>query len=327
MGKYTQLSITDRRRLYVFLEMGLSVTEIAQKLSRNRSTLYRELHRNQETEGYLPGIAQQKADTRTRQGRGRKLEKDPALHEYVIRALKKGWSPEQISGRMRFQKINYYACHETIYQHIYKSRHENLYHYLANKKPKRRKRYSRKAQRCRYGAIRLITQRPAEINTRKRFGHWEGDSIEFKGTKEKTVTTLVERKTRMVYLIKNNRKYSRGIMNNIKNKFENLPKKMLKTLTFDQGCEFADYPHLEHQNECKVYYCQAHSPWQKGSNENMNGRLRRYLPREVEIDKVTQEELNLLAEKMNRLPRKCLGFKTPNEMFIQQHKNDCRTWD
>ena len=325
MGKYTQLSITDRQRFYVFLEMGLSLSEIAKKLSRDKSTLYRERNRNREVEGYLPGLAQQKAGARRE--RLRKLEKDLALHEYVLRGLKKEWSPEQISGRMKFQKLNYYACHETIYQHIYKSSHEKLYHYLAYKKPKRRKRYSRKSHHCRYGKIRLITQRPAEINTRKKFGHWEGDSIAFSGTKEKMVTTLVERKSRMVFLIKNNRKYSRGVMDKIKNKFETFPKKMLRTLTFDQGSEFADYPHLQDQTACKVYYCQTHSPWQKGSNENMNGRLRRYLPREVEIDKVTQEELDRLAEKMNRLPRKCLGFKTPKEIFIQQLKNDCRTWD
>ena len=116
-------------------------------------------------------------------------------------------------------------------------------------------------------------------------------------------------------------------MDKITKKFGNLPKKMRKTITFDQGVEFADYRHLEQQVKCKVYYCETHSPWQKGSNENMNGRLRRYLPKDAEIDKVTQIDLDLLASKMNRCPRKCLGFKTPNELFIQQHKNDCRTWN
>lgn len=101
---------------------------------------------------------------------------------------------------------------------------------------------------------------------------------------------------------------------------------MCKTITFDQGIEFADYRHLEQQIQCKVYYCETHSSWQKGSNENMNGRLRRYLPRETEIAKIAQSQLDELATKMNRCPRKCLGFKTPKELFIQQYKNDCRTW-
>ncbi len=129
MGKYTQLSITDRQRFYVFLEMDLSISEIAKKLSRDRSTLYRELRRNREVKGYLPGLAQQKAVARRK--RLRKLEKDLVLHEYVIRGLKKEWSPEQISGHMKFQKLNYCACPETIYQHIYKSSHEKLYHYFS----------------------------------------------------------------------------------------------------------------------------------------------------------------------------------------------------
>ena len=125
MGKYTQLSITDRQRFYVFLEMGLSLSEIAKKLSRDKSTLYRERNRNREVEGYLPGLAQQKAGARRK--RLRKLEKDLALHEYVLRGLKKEWSPEQISGRNEnFKRSQSYACHETIYQHVYKSSHRNF---------------------------------------------------------------------------------------------------------------------------------------------------------------------------------------------------------
>jgi IS30 family transposase len=171
----------------------------------------------------------------------------------------------------------------------------------------------------------LITERSEDIATRQRFGHWEGDTIAFSGTKEKVVATLVERKSRLVYLIKNDRKYSRGVMDKIKRKFELLPRKMCKTLTFDQGREFADYRHLEQQIKCRVYYCETHSPWQKGSNENMNGRIRWYLPRSTHIACITQQELDQLADKLNHCPRKCIGFKTPNELFIQQYKNDCRT--
>ena len=115
-------------------------------------------------------------------------------------------------------------------------------------------------------------------------------------------------------------------MDKIKKKLAAFPEKMFKTITFDQGIEFADYRQLEPDKERNVYYCETHSPWQKGSNENMNGRLRRYLPKEADIDRITQEELDQLAAKMNRCPRKCLGYKTPQELFIQQYKNDCRTW-
>lgn len=327
MGEYTHLSISDRRRLHIFLEMGVSITEIAKKLDKHRSTLYRELARNREENTYLPGIAQEKAEKRAQQKRPTQFEKDGVIRDYVIRSLKKGWSPEQISGRMKHHKLTFYSCPESIYQFIYKSKNKDLYHYLAYKKPRRRKHFARKKQPCRFGKIRLITQRPKNIATRKKFGHWEGDTIEFRGTKEKVVTTLVERKSRMVMLIKNNSKHSQGVMDKIKKKFEGLPRKMCKTMTFDQGSEFAAYRELEQQLKCRVYYCEAHSPWQKGSNENMNGRLRWHLPRETDIAKMTQEELDQLAAKMNRCPRKCLGYKTPQEVFFQQYKNDCRIWN
>lgn len=326
MGKYTHLSITDRHRLHIFLEMKLPIAEIAKRLSRHRSTIYREIERNQEEDAYSHGIAQDKTEERAQQKRVSKLESDGVIRDYVIRSLKKGWSPEQISGRMKYHKLTFYVCAETIYQFIYKSRNKELYHYLAYKKPKRRRRFARIKRPCRYGKIRLITQRPDDIATRKRFGHWEGDTIQFKGHREKVVTTLVERKSRMVYLIKNNSKHSHGVMDKIKNKFASLPEKMFKTITFDQGSEFAGCRDLEVKLKGRVYYCEAHSPWQKGSNENMNGRLRWHLPSETDITKITQEELDELAAKMNRCPRKCLGYKTPQEVFIQQYKNDCRIW-
>lgn len=326
MGNYTHLSISDRRRFYTFLEMKLSMTDIAKKLGKHRSTLYRELERNQEPDGYVPGAAQLKAAERAKQKKPSKIEKDGYLRDYIVRSLKKNWSPEQISGRMKFHKLTIYVCPETIYQFVYRSKNKELYHCLPYKKPKRQKRYSRQKSPCRFGKIRLITERPKDIETRKRFGHWEGDTIQFKGTKEKVVTTLVERKSRLVFLIKNNRKYSQGVMEKIKEKLATLHEKMFKTITFDQGIEFADYRQLEQNKERKVYYCETHSPWQKGSNENMNGRLRWSLPRETDIAKVSQEELDQLAAKMNRCPRKCLGFKTPQEVFFQQYKNDCRIW-
>lgn len=307
--------------------MKLSITDIAKRLSKHRSTLYRELKRNKEAEVYLPGAAQLKADERAKERRQSKIEKDGYLRDYIVRSLKKGWSPEQISGRMKYHKLTIYVCPETIYQFVYRSKSKELYHCLPYKKSKRQKRYSRQKSPCRYGKIRLITQRPEDIAARKKFGHWEGDTIEFRGTKEKIVTTLVERKSRMVFLIKNNRKYSQEVMKKIKEKFASLPEKMCKTITFDQGVEFADYRQLEQDNKRKIYYCETHSPWQKGSNENMNGRLRWHLPKEADIAKITQEELDELAAKMNRCPRKCLGYKTPQEMYIQQYKNDCRTWD
>ncbi|MCD6055475.1 MAG: transposase [Gammaproteobacteria bacterium] len=135
--------------------------------------------------------------------------------------------------------------------------------------------------------------------SRKRFGHWEGDLIEFSGTKQKTVTTLVERKSRIVILLKNDNKSSKPVINKIKEKLMPLPDQMCQSITFDQGSEFAQYGELERELNCKVYYCHVQSPGQKGSNENMNGRLRRYLPRTASVEAITQLQLDELAAKMN----------------------------
>jgi IS30 family transposase len=327
MKDYTHLTINDRQRLRAYLDMGVSVKAISQKLTRHRSTIYREINRNKEQYGYFPGIAHEKAISRAKNGRGSKLQKNAYLRDYVCRSLKKGWSPEQVSGRMKYQKLTIYVCPETIYQYVYKSKNKELYYCLPYKQSKRYKRYTRKQHQCRFGGDwRLITERPADINTRIRFGHWEGDTIQFAGNRKKVITTLVERKSRMLFLIKNNSKHSTGVMEKISNKFENLPKQMCKSITFDQGVEFADYKLLESRRRCKIYYCETHSPWQKGTNENTNGRLRRYLPKTATIDDITQNHLDALADKMNLCPRKCLGYKMPKEVFIQQFKNDCRVW-
>jgi IS30 family transposase len=151
--------------------MKLSIEDIAKRLGRHRSTLYRERERNKEPEGYLPGTAQLKAEERLAEKRQSKIEKEAYLREYVVRSLKKGWSPEQISGRMRYHKLTMYFCPETIYQFVYRSKNKELYHCLPYKKSKRQKRYSRQKSPCRYGKIRLITERPADIAARKKFGH------------------------------------------------------------------------------------------------------------------------------------------------------------
>ena len=236
MNNYRQLSLNERQSLYMYLEMGLSIKAISQKLSRYRLTIYREINRNKEPGKYLPGVANQKAISRAYNGRISKIHRDRYLRDYVVKALKKGCSPEQISGRMKYQKLTIYVCPETIYQYVYKSRNQELYHCLPYKQSSRFKRYARKKQQCRFGGnIRLI----ADINKITRFGHWEGDTIQFTGNKKNVVTTLVERKSRMVLLIKNTSKHSRGVMEKISDKFESLPRKMRKTITFDQGTEFA----------------------------------------------------------------------------------------
>lgn len=317
MNDYTHLTRKERYRIYALLDMGKTEDQIAEKIQRHRSTIYRETSRNLEEEEYYPIVAQQKAEARRRGIRSCKLQRDAALYDYVVRHLRMGWSPEQISGRMRLEGKGYYICPESIYRYIYREKNKGLYRYLHYKKPRRRMRHDRNPRACRYGNIRLITNRPKEVEGREKFGHWEGDSIVFNTNRKKSVVTLIERKSRAVSIIKNENIHSEVVMEGIKNTFMHMPKKAFLTATFDQGSEFADYRKIEGATGCRVFYCEVRSPWQRGSNENMNGRLRRYLPLYTDIESVRQKQLDKLAEKINNTPRKCLGFRTPREIYLK----------
>ena len=322
MNNYTHLTMQDRCLFNVFLEMGLAISEIAYRMNRHRSTLHRELKRNQDKSVYKPGLANQKALAR----RQRKsfIQLFPTLRQYVVQHLKLGWSPEQICGRLKRKKSKYIICHETIYRFIYKHC-LSLHRYLPYKKPRRFRPRARKPQQCRFGERRIISERASYIDERKHYGHWEGDSIEFEGNKKAHVTTLVERKTRFLCLIKNETKISATVMGNIYKKLSSLSQKVCKSITFDQGTEFSSFVSLESPLSCKVFYCHAHSPWEKGTNENMNGRLRWVIPKNANIDKLRQEQLDELANRMNNTPRKCLDYKTPNELFLTRFTDCCRT--
>jgi IS30 family transposase len=326
MGNYRHLSLRERQIISDLTQQGVSKVIIAGQLKRHRSTINRELVRHQEQGIYSPTIANQRALTTRSQPRLCLIEKYITLRMYVKQHLKKGWSPEQIAGRLKRKKSKYTICHETIYQFIYRKRNKKLFLLLPNQKSKRYRQFARKPQVCRFGNKRIITERANYIDKRFHYGHWEGDRIEFKGERSAAITTLLERKTRLVVLIKNTDKKSCVVMNDISNKFGNTPNKFCQTFTFDQGSEFAKFALLERKLECKVFFCHAHSPWEKGANENMNGRLRRYLPFSKNINDIHQNQLDELSNALNNTPRKCLDFKTPRELFLKHFKIDCRTW-
>lgn len=321
MENYTQLTAKERYQIYAFLDMGILKSDIAKRLGRHKSTIYREIKQNSKDEIYFPVVAQQTADARKRKERPCKMQKDAELNNYVIQCLKKGWSPEQISGRMRLDGSLYYICPESLYRYIYREKNKELYYYLHYKKPQRGIRYGRKSRACRYGDIRLITNRSKEVETRESLGNWEGDSIIFNTSRKNSIATVVERKSRVVAIIKNEAIDSKTVMNNIASHFLYVPKKAFITITVDQGSEFANFRQLEMALGCLLFYCEIRSPWQKASNENTNGRIRWYFPRNTNIEAVTQEQLDILARQMNNTPRKCLGFQTPKEVYLQHCKN------
>lgn len=325
MTHYTQLSMRERCLLTTFLAMNLSISTLSQRMGRHRSTLYRELKRNRNAGRYQPGAADAKAKERHPKA-ANKLRENETLNHYVVEGLKKGWSPEQISGRMKRERQPFYACAESIYRYIYQHKNLGLYQLLPRKKIKRYSHGVRKPRENRFQmAKKNICHRPEDIDKRAQIGHWEGDTIRFQHSQKTCVTTLVERKSRFVCLRKNENKTTKTVMGHIYQAIHLIPKKMWRTLTLDQGIEFTNFRTVERQTQCKIYFCDPHSPWQRGSNENMNGRLRRYLPKNFKIDNIGQDDLDNIAVLANNTPRKCLGYLTPTEVVLQHWKEYCRT--
>lgn len=325
MKKYQHLSSKERLKLYGAYQKGLTITQIANLLQRSKSTISRELKRNTKGKWYLPDRAHKLYRERY-SGRPRKIKADSELYYYIRHKLMAGWSPEQISGRLKRENKPYYACHETIYQYIYRERQgKTWYNFLARAKPRRGKRKGRKVGSGKFLGLRLIHSRPDHILNRQQMGHWEADTIAFAGHKYENVTTLLERKSRYLIMIKNKNRQSEHVMQAIQNALMQLPRNKRRTITFDQGSEFAHWRKLERQTKCIAYYCDPHSPWQRGSNENMNGRIRRFLPRVIPIDHLCQRQIDNICKKINMIPRKVLGFLTPREAIKLKARIVCCT--
>ncbi|MDX1924033.1 MAG: IS30 family transposase [Rickettsiaceae bacterium] len=275
MTKYTRITLSERENIYSLIQSGYNQTNIAIQLGRNKSTISRELRRCREDPlGYLPDRANDKAISLMR--RDLKLFRSIKLKSYVIDKLTLGWSPEQISGRLRLEGGDMRISHETIYKFVYDeegSKH-TLFHLLPRKKPRRTRWRGRKPKKSHIPYSASISNRPKTIDKRKRIGDWEGDLVVLASVHSDNITTLVERKSRLAKLTPNRGKWTKGVICVIA-KCLDAPKRYKKTITFDRGKEFASYKDLG----MTTFFCNPHSPWQKGSNENFNGRLRRYFPK------------------------------------------------
>lgn len=324
-GCYQQLTLTDRRLLHRFLEQKLAVNEIARRLGRHRSTIYREIRRNTfhdrelpEYTGYFGTIADEL--TRERRRRLRKLRRHPDLRAEVISQLEARWSPEQIAGRLLSEGISpVRVSAETIYRFIYSKEDYQLglYQYLPEARRRRRSLRSRKPRDGAFPASHRIGQRPDFIGNRSQFGHWEGDLIIFERPfGHANLTSLIERKSRYTVLIKNPSRHSRPIMDKIVRAFSSLPAFARQSFTFDRGTEFAAFRALEDGIGARSWFCDPSAPWQKGAVENSNKRIRRFLPSNTDLSHMSQATLNQITRMLNDQPRKCLGYRTPTEAFM-----------
>lgn len=308
-----QIQPNERDKIAVWSGSGLSVREISRRLGRNPSTISRELKRNRWGDGYEAIQAQRASWLRKSYTNRTHPQKSACVYSYVLEKLKEGWSPEQISGRLKLEKGEKVIHWETIYRWVHLPEYESkrLWEYLTLKRKKRHKKYGRKVQRVRIPNRVSIHLRGKRIDSRKTFGHWEGDSIIGQQTKSKVIHTEVERKTRYLQAIIIDSKSAIDTIEAQKKIFTQLP---AKTVTVDNGLEFAKHEELNHLG-IKTFFADPYCSGQRGTNENTNGLIRRYLPKKTNFDNLDQSELDDIVWEINNRPKKVLKFSTPFEVL------------
>jgi IS30 family transposase len=315
-GRY--LSVAEREEIALGLARGESCRVIGARIGRPACTVSREVARNRDWLGrYRALTAQGLADLRARRPKQAKLAVNGELREWVQGKLERRWSPEQVSVALREQfpgRPEMQVSHETIYQSIYVQGRGALRRELAASlrtgRALRKPRRTGGERRGRIPGMVNISQRPAEAEDRAVPGHWEGDLI--MGTKNSAIGTLVERSTRFVLLLHLPAGHGADqVAAAMTEAMGTLPAQLRRSLTWDQGSEMAGHARIAIDTGLEIYFCDPHSPWQRGSNENTNGLLRQYFPKGTSLAVHAREHLETVAAELNSRPRKTLGWKTP----------------
>jgi IS30 family transposase len=319
---YTHLNENERYVISHLNCAGFSHREIARRINRHHVTVSRELNRYKSMYAYTTywyDWTHPEAIKRRRKARHHRRRSNQRLFDYVKQRLEADWSPEIIAEKLKLDHPDdegMRASQETIYRWIYLDAIEGgtLYHHLRRRRKKRRR-------QKRYGSGRRfipgrvsISERPESVETRERFGDWEGDTIEGKKSTG-YMATHVERKSRFLIAAKLLDKKAESLTSESVKAFCRIPIEMRKTLTVDNGKEFARFKEIETQTGLTVYFADPYSAWQRGTNENTNGLLRQYFPKGTDFRNVTAEELAFAVKKLNHRPRKCLGYQSPYEVF------------
>jgi transposase, IS30 family len=314
-NNYKQLSQNEREKIYQLKNQGMTNSDIASELERDKSTVGRELLRNQhlKLKQYLPDTAGRKALKQKANGRKvRYVVKQPALKRTIVRLLKLGWSPDLIAGRLREQHESY-LNQESIYHFIYslEGRKQNLRQYLRRAHRIRRNKNGRKHRTD----IRIphrvdISKRPKTVAKRQQFGHWEGDNIVY-NRHRRALSTTVERKTRKVMIFRPRDLSARAKALATIRRYRELPPEARRTMTYDNGLEAAAHETVTASIGMKFYFAKTYASWQRGTNENRNGLVRFYLPRDVDLDTVSPARIKRVEDRINSRPMKCPGLPDP----------------
>jgi IS30 family transposase len=313
---YSHLTSEERCEIYRLHAGGISQNEIARRIGRDKGTISRELRRNIATRdgAYNPIRAQNLAHARA--WRGGRLERFPALREAVFDRLIMGWSPETIAATLKHSDGTKALSYESVYRYAHSKagRKDKLYKLLPRGKASRGWRVAKDPATRIPGRV-SIHDRPESVNNRAEIGHWEADLMCFADQKQ-ALLVLTERKTRLVMAARLANKQAKTVEKEAQKLMQGLPRQAKRTITFDNGGEFARHKNLANALNINTYFCDAHAPWQKGSVENQIGRLRSDLPRKIPLKTYCDGDINDIILNHNDMPRKCLGWRTPFEAFI-----------
>lgn len=316
---YNHLTKHERDQIAVMHAQRQSHSEIALRLGRSKSTISREIKRNKNNQGYyLSCFAQDKSDLRKHKAHKRERIKNPKVKKYVIEKIKLGWSPDIIAGRLKLEHPSLSVSHETIYQYIYNVEPQ-LGLFLPRKKVKRRPKSNlRKAKKTKIPNRTPINLRPESVNNRSIFGHFESDSIVSRESKA-ALNVLVERKSRYTIINPLEMKTAEETLKAIISSLAVYTPSVI-SITYDNGTEFVYHEQINIVLESDSYFCQPYHSWEKGSVENRNWFIRRFLPKKTDFSKIDKSNIIKIQDWLNNRPMRCLDYKTPKEVFDYELK-------
>ncbi len=315
---YQHLSLMERESIALNMSSGKSITTIANEVGRHISTITREIKRNSSPINncqYRAHLADQRARERCKKAQAKVRLVHPELREIVESNLEKGWSPEQIAGRLAIDNSTLRTNYESIYQYIYTDR-PDLIPCLRQSHKKRKKRGSAAHKHAsRIPNPTSIDQRPIEVNDRQEYGHWEADTVVSSQSKP-VLQAAVERKSRFILLTKLPAKESKHMADALIDKLSCLPSFLRKSITYDNGTENVEHEKVNAALGSDSYFCHPYHSWEKGTVENSIGLVREDLPKKTDFSMITEMQIKLIEDKLNNRPRKCLKFLTPHEIFF-----------
>ncbi|MEK7553522.1 MAG: IS30 family transposase [Patescibacteria group bacterium] len=326
MGKFKQLTLEEREHLYLWRNLGISFREIGRRLKKDHGGLIKEWQRNSRFVPYLPACAQLRAQRKSRDQRRRAPLKSIQVWEYVQEHLRAPyfWTPEQIAGRLSLEYPTLCIHHETIYRYIYskEARLYKLWQYLPNRRKKRMKKGGRTVHhRGKIPGAISIDMRPVIVAKRLRVGDYETDNVIGRQSDTTALSVTIERYTRFSMIDKLPNRTAAAKREAVTKRLLVFPQRIRLTLTQDNGTENTQHQLLGQETGLDVFFAHAYHAWEKGSNENTNGRIRRFIPKRVSIDQISEQKIKEIEHWLNNTPRKCLGYLTPYEKMQQVLKS------